>query len=748
MSMPLVRDVLLLGGGHSHVIVIRKWAMKPIAGVRLTLVSQDALTPYTGMLPGLVAGHYSYDQSHIDLNRLCRWADVRFIRDTVTGVDPNQNSVQLACRPDFGFDLLSIDTGGAPRLENVEGAAEYTVPVKPVYKFWSRWQEIEQHARNAAQPMDIGVVGGGAGGFEILLAIQHRLEQLPDCQRHRFHWVFRSELLPGYTHRVRQTAMRLCRQHNITIHQGFEVVKVSKGMLHAADDSLALDEILWCTEATAASWPAASGLDCDERGFICLNDSLQSLSHPDVFAAGDVAIQVNHPRPRAGVFAVRQGPALFHNLQRAVVGRPLVAYKPQDHFLTLLSTGDKHAIAQRGPLSLSGNWVWRWKDWIDRRFVNRFNQLPPKQPMQAQPLPEALAAEMENGGEDMRCGGCGAKVPGDVLQRALAKVNPVHRDDLEHGLGRYDDVAVINPGSQRLAQSVDQLRKLVDDPWLFSRIATQHALSDLYASAAEPQSAMLTLGLPFAKDTVTERDLGQILDGVVTELNGARCTLSGGHTSEAAELTIGLVVNGYARARYPQNHSVPPGTYKLILAKGLGTGVIMAADMRGMAEWDIVEPCLQSMLQSNALAADALDACGVAGCTDVTGFGLIGHLRNMLGDYGAKVMLAIRDIPVLPGALSLCERGIQSSLFTANARNVRYLDPGEGVDVLSGDSRCCYAMLFDPQTCGGLLGLVPEQKADQCLDRLHGSGYSRAAIIGSAQIGMQSAEQILSVGVQ
>jgi len=725
---PIVRDVVLLGGGHAHVIVIRMWAMKQIPGVRLTLVSQDAMTPYSGMLPGLVAGHYSFRDSHIDLNQLCRWARVRFVQATVTGLAPDKRRVHLQGRPDIEYDILSIDTGGAPNLDTVEGARAHTTPVKPVHQFWARWQKIEQRAIASREPIRIGVVGGGAGGFEILLAMHFRLNHAGDGPRHSFHWIYRSEMLADFTDRVRDMAKTVCVERKITLHPQFDVRRVDAGMLISAnDEKLGLDEILWCTEAAAARWPAGSGLACDDRGFITTDDCLQSMSHPGVFAAGDVSIQVNHPRPRAGVFAVRQGPVLFRNLQRAAVEESLQPHYPQQRFLTLLSLGRQSAIAQRGSLSVRGDWVWRWKDWIDRRFMNRFSKLPAQPQMPLAPLPVTLERALDHDSQAMRCGGCGAKVAGDVLAQALDNLSVIDRADVVSGLGSRDDIAIIDPGDRLVAQSVDQIRSLIDDPWLFARIATLHALSDLYASASHPQSALLVLGLPHAQDSVTRRELYQVLDGVVSTLNECGCALTGGHTSEAAELTVGLVVNGFIDKVSADSAVFEPGNYDLILTKPLGSGVVMAADMRGLASWSMVEGCLDNMLRSNRQAGDVLGEFAAA-LTDVTGFGLVGHLEAMLKNIPGEVALLIDQIPALTGAIELAEQGIRSSLYEANARPLGRI--GKKIQETGMTTHPVYPLLFDPQTSGGLLGLVPSVNTAGCLDALHAVGDRQARVIG------------------
>ncbi len=732
LQNPVVRDVVLLGGGHTHVIVIRKWAMNPIAGARLTLVSRDTLTPYSGMLPGLVAGHYTVEQSHIDLSRLCRWAGVRFIEDEASGIEPDKNKIQFKQRPPIGYDILSIDTGGAPRLDNVEGAAEHSVPVKPVHRFYEHWLQIESNATASERGLDIGVVGAGAGGFEILLAIQHRLAgNISDgkSQLHKFHWIIRDQVLSGYPDQVKDIALEECEQRNVRCHYGFNVIKVEADQIRGVNDEvLQLDEVLWCTEAMAPKWPARSGLQCDKNGFIEVNDSLQSLSHCNVFAAGDVALQVNHPRPRAGVFAVRQGPALFNNLQRAVCNRRLRTYRPQKRFLTLLSMGGKAAIGNKGSLSVAGQWVWKWKDWIDLRFMDRFNRLPQMPNLKQDGLSREFALELhgDSNADLMRCGGCGAKIPWDLVSKILSRQEIFHHPDQITGVSDCDDVALIKPEATVIAQSVDQIRGFLEDPWIFSRIATLHALSDLYAAAAAPQSAMLLASLPHMHSTVTSRDLEQILAGVVYELNQAGCELSGGHTSEATELSLGMVVNGYMNQVGSDVTREVDRSHKIIVTKAVGVGVIMAADMRARCKGQIVQRAIRSMLASNALASKILRQNNADSMTDITGFGLIGHLHGFLQRAGVGSELILERVPLLEGAQDLSDMGFRSSLYNANLRFTEFVSQSESVQQASA-----YPLLFDPQTSGGLIAAVPGKNVQNCLDQLHANGYEEATVVGT-----------------
>ncbi len=382
-DQPVLRDIVLVGGGHSHVGVLRNFGMRPVPGVRLTVICRDTHTPYSGMLPGYIAGHYSYDEVHIDLSVLAQFAGARLIRDEALGLDREAGKVLCRNRPPLPYDILSINIGSTPQMGAVAGASAHAVPVKPIAGFNARWQQLLERVREHAGTTRIAVVGGGAGGIELALAMQYRLRnELRAAARNpddiEFHLLTSSAvILPTHNAAVRRSFERVLAERGIALHCNAEVVAVSAAQLHTASGAtVAADEIVWVTRAGGAPWLGTTGLALDGDGFIQVTETLQTVTDPKIFAAGDIASMINHPLEKAGVFAVRQGPPLAENLRRAVAGRALASYRPQQRWLALISTGDRYAVASRGALGFEGAWVWRWKDWIDRRFMRKFNQFP------------------------------------------------------------------------------------------------------------------------------------------------------------------------------------------------------------------------------------------------------------------------------------------------------------------------------------------------------------------------------------
>lgn len=754
-EQPVLRDLVLVGGGHSHVVALRMLAMRPEPGLRITLVCTDIDTPYSGMLPGYIAGHYRFDEVHIDLGRLAVFAGARFIHGEVTGLDRANQRVLLKGRPAIPYDLLSINTGSTPNVRQVDGAQAHAVPVKPIAHFNQRWLDLLERVRGLRDRFTVAVVGGGAGGVELALSMQYRLRQelqvlgkSPDLLQFVL-LTAGDTLLPTHNPGVRARFARVLRERRVAVHTRAEVSQVSPGCLTTQDGrTFDADETMWVTQAGGPAWLQGTGLALDEHGFVCVNEYLQTPDDPKIYAAGDVASFLPRPLEKAGVFAVRMGRPLARNLRRALRGQPLQPYRPQKHWLALISTGDRHAVASRGPIGFAGDWVWRWKDHIDRRFMRKFTELPamaPASPSQAAPA-SGLVLNAEESRQAisaiaMRCGGCGAKVGASILSRALGNLQPVQRDDVLIGLHAPDDAAVVRvPPGMAMVHTVDFFRSFIDDPYLFGQVAANHALGDIFAMGAEPQSATAIATVPPGLEAKVEDLLLQMMTGAVEVLNAAGCSLVGGHTGEGRELALGFAVNGLIDERMTgvmRKGGMLPGDV-LLLTKPIGTGTLFAAHARHAAKGRWVDAALRSMVVSNQAGARVLREHGATACTDLTGFGLLGHLVEMTRPSGVDAELRLGALPLLDGAVDCVKAGIVSSLQPANVRLRRAL---RNAEAFVDDPR--YPLLFDPQTAGGLLASVPADRAADCVRALQAAGYPHTTAIGRICAASDALEPVL-----
>jgi selenide, water dikinase len=688
-SVPVATDIVLLGAGHAHVEVLRRAAMRPDPGVRLTLVAREGHTPYSGMLPGLIRGEHGFDDAHLDCAKLAVAAGARLILGEATGIDLARREVIVAGRPPVSYDLLAVDVGGVPAMPAGGGIA-----VKPIGRFLARLADIE---RDLAPGARIVVVGNGAAGCELAIALAVRLEG-----RARIVLVGRGAVpMADAPARVQREARAGLVRAGVEIVSFVDAGAHDGARLPLSDGSvLEAQHVLWATGVVAPAFLAASGLECDAAGCIRVDATLRSVSDPRVFAAGDCAALEGAPRPKAGVWAVRAGAKLAENLARAAGGASLLPWRPQRSALAILGLGHGRAVAWRDGVSFAGPAAFWLKQRIDRRWMAMYQSLRPM-----------VAAD-----DAMRCGGCGAKIGPEALAEALAGLAEPARGDILVGMAEGDDAAVaLPPAGMAVVQSVDHFRAFVDDPYLFGKIAAAHALSDIHAMGARPWTALAIAALPFMPARRMGQDLRAMMLGAVEVLRGDGCALVGGHSAEGAEASLGFAVTGLG---------APDGLWRkgglragdvLVLTKKLGTGIVLAGHARGLARVDWLAAALDSMARSNGAAASVLRGFDVRGCTDVTGFGLGGHLMEMLRASGMAAELDA-DLPALPGARELTALGVESTLAPANRAMLDLGDPG------------LLALLADPQTSGGLLAGVARAQADGCVAALRAAGVEAWAI--------------------
>ena len=414
------------------------------------------------------------------------------------------------------------------------------------------------------------------------------------------------------------------------------------------------------------------------------------------------------PRPKAGVFAVRQAPVLTNNIAAVLKQKKLEKFDPQVDYLKLISLGKKSAAADKYKRFVSGPALWRLKDKIDRDFMDKLNDLPEMElEAPSKQSVHGLADSLEQ--DPPLCGGCGAKVGLDVLAGPLGQLPESTRDDVTYLPG--DDAAVLSVGGAKQVITTDQVRAFITDPFRMARIATLHAMGDVWAMGASPQAVLVTVTLPQLGRGLQEEWLSEIMTGTGHALDGTGAEVVGGHTSMGAELSLGYTVTGIVDEPITLAGAMPG--QKLVISRPLGSGVLFAAEMLLKARGQDIVELLEVLEQPHGEAARALASAGATAMTDITGFGLAGHLHGMLrasstNDQPLAAELIMDDIPLFSGAAGASASGIRSHIYESNAAAVP-------VTYQNRDPR--YPLIFDPQTAGGFLAAIPAENVVQLSDQ-------------------------------
>ena len=714
-------NIVLLGVGHTNAHVVRMWKMQPLAGAQLVCVSNFPVATYSGMLPGVLAGQYPVSEMEIDLVRLCQSAGARLIVGEVTGLDLERRRIEFRDRPPLAFRLLSIGVGSRPTFAGVEVASEDAlVAVKPMQTFLPRLQrridEVEKLKPN--QPVRIGVVGGGIGSIEISFCLNQRFKESGKRNVKLSLITGGDRVGAGVSDASAQLVQEQLDNQGIVVHAGNRVKQVNADSIELTNgDRVDADVVIWSTGASAPELLEKFDLPKDDRGFLAVRRTLQVIDHDRIFAVGDTGTIADDPTLKAGVFAVRQGPVLWDNLRRSLWKRPLVNYVPQKRFLKLVNTADGKSIAEYAKITRYTGWAWRLKDRIDRRFMAMYQNY--------EPMPMRADAQDLEPDEVMRCLGCGGKIGSELLSEVLSELDVPDHPDVRIGLKNPDDAAVMTTHDNQVTVTTDFFASPIEDPYLAGRIALLNSASDCFVMGAQPTGALAIVQLPLGHPRGQLEIMRELMAGSVEELGKMDATIVGGHSIEGPRLLAGYTVLGRQLTDPMTKGMLKPGD-NLVLSKPVGSGVALAALMQCRLPGASYLSLVETMLQSNQIALRLITEGLVSGITDVTGFGLAGHLAEMLKSSGLSATVRMSDVPVLAGCQRLMDEGIESTL-TPDNRVVASKVELQIEDVKSTR----FTALFDPQTCGGLLMGVSDSKLESALQTLRDSGFADASVIGS-----------------
>lgn len=701
--------VVLLGVGHTNAHVLRMWKMNPLPNAQLVCVSDFPVATYSGMMPGVLAGQYPKEAMEIDLVRLCNSAGSRLIVGKVNGLDLEKYELQFADRPPLSFELLSIGIGSRPSFNGVEVLSEEAlVAVKPMQTLLARLQTKLKDS----SAKSIAVVGGGIGSIEVAFCLNQRLRSTAD--RPKIMLVTGSRVGSGL---LESTATKIRKQlsaRTIDLHEGARVSKIYDDGLGMSDgNKIDADLVIWATNAVAPPLLGKLGLKTDQ-GFLATRPTLQTVTNDRVFAVGDTGTIEESKTAKAGVYAVRQGPVLWRNIQNHLNGRKLESYVPQKGFLKLVNTGDNKSIAEYGGRSFYGQWCWRLKNRIDVKFMKMYQDYSLME-MKPEPIDTETA---------MRCLGCGGKIGSELLSHVISELDLPQNENVIVGIDHPDDAAVVRTQNNEVTVTTDFFASPIEDPYLVGRIATLNSVSDCFVMGARPTSALAIVQLPLGHPRGQMQVMRELMEGSAEELNRIGASIVGGHTIEGPRTVIGFTVLANQIGEPKIKGGLNTGD-RLILTKPIGSGVLLAALMQSRLHGMRYTGLIDAMLQSNEIALKLINSFSVSAITDVTGFGLAGHLAEMLVASNKSVEVEFGKIPLLYGCQDLIDAGIESTLADSN-RSVAGKVALSGFDVAAKR----YASLFDPQTGGGLLFGVPGPDVDKVLNFLHGEGYSLSADIG------------------
>lgn len=690
------RHIVLLGIGHTNAHILRMWGRNPIPDTDLTCISDHGLVTYSGMLPAVLAGQVSTDEMEIDLVQLCASVGSRLITNRVTGLDAERQLLKFADRPSVPFDVLSIGIGSVPSMNGVHVEGESLVRIKPMQTFLDRLTQTVHQIPETRRPFRVCVTGAGVAGIEVVFCLPGFLKRVTD-RDFTLQLITRgSEILPAVADSTRRRVERELSRRNVTLNLNTSVKKVEPQQVTLEDDStVEADIVIWATGASAPPLLSCLDLPKDDQGFLATDSTLKSTSGVPVFAVGDTGTILQHKLPKAGVFAVRQGPILWENIQRILNAEPLHEYVPQSSFLKLINLGNGQAVGEWKGFSFQGKAAMWLKDRIDSRFMQMFR-------------PGVMGEEEA---QPMQCRGCGCKLGSDVLDAALSQLQGAAADDRL----ALDDAAEIGgaPDHQLIA-STDFFTSPLDDPFLFGRLAALHSASDIIATGARVTHALANVVLPKGHSKDQKQILTDFLEGARGEFSAMGGDIVGGHTIVGSGMEAGFTVIGERLGEsLLRKSNLRPGD-QLYLTKPLGIGILLAAHMRSRLAAAHYEILISAMLQRQHTLAEIASTLEITAGTDVTGFGLAGHLIEMMQASGVSAELQLAKMRLLPGTADALNHGIESTLAPANRRALKFIRSSPDRDQLPE-----FRALFDPQTCGGLLLGMPPHKSSQFLEEVH-----------------------------
>ena len=676
------KDLILLGAGHANIEVIKYLGNLKLDGLRITLISKNYNTTYSGMVPGYIEGIYNWEDINIDLIQLSYQYNINIIISEVLKISAKKRKIFLKNRPPIKFDFLSINLGIRSNVNNIHGAKENALFLKPISEIKTTILSILK-----SKSENITIIGGGAAGVEVSLALRDRFRK-NNINKNIILISKYNTLMKNYPFNVRNSLKSELIKNKIKILFDSKITKINKTSIVINDHKkLKCSCAILATDALPPDVVNKSDLKISKDGFISVLNTLQSNTSTNIFASGDIADIEDYKLAKAGVYAVRQSKILKRNLERIYKNKNLYKYKPQKSYLSIIGITNGKALANKYFFAFKGKFFWKLKRYIDKKFIEKYKDFKSNEKNFVPSIDSIEPSEY-----DMQCAGCGSKIPQTVLKKVFSQ-------NLQEGSFDANDVK----GANRLVHTVDTITSIIDDLYLLGKIAAKHSLNDLIASNSGLLSVQMVLGIPQALNRIQERDIYQIKEGANSIFNEFGVTISGGHSYsiEEGKSTVGFSLIG-KKNTISKNNLKKNQKLKIFMTGRLGTALVMAALKYKIISGKYYNEVITEMTNSNFLIYTLFKKHMINNITDISGFGLALHLQNLLLRNkmfkGANIYL--NKIPMLEGAKEAIKKNVSSSLSYSN-KNIINND----LKVLIKDKKYLN-ILFDPQTSGGFLFII------------------------------------------
>ena len=699
------KQLVLIGGGHANVQVLRKLCMNEYKGLNVILISEGYEAIYSGMTPGYIKKLYSLDDISIDLQRLCFNAGATFIKDKVINLDNNKQTIHLNENPSISFDVLSINSGSISNNQSIKIDEKSNIlSVKPISSFVSKLKVIDDLIEKSAN-RKISIIGGGVAAFELSFALYERYNESISLDIISDQILAEKNLNQSSINKLKKIAKNL----NINL--------ISKKVVVINDSKISFDNgekiqseiILLSTGATLPKWLAESNLETSED-FVAVNQHLQSLNFKNTFVTGDAASVENSKRPKSGVIAVRQGEILKENLLLYLLNKPLKKFKPQKNWLYLIGTHKNSAVLNYFNFSFEGNWCWLLKKMIDLNFMKKFS-FPEQTDMSKKIF---YLYEINKDIPKMHCQGCGSKVSKNTLVNFLSN---------QQSNNELSDATEINFRHNEILQTIDHIKLFKSfNPYDFGVISYLHSQNDILAAGGSVHSLSVSIGVPFSKNLVEHFYLEYFMRGIQQEISKDSALLASGHSYQTEEPAITITMNGNKTEK--SNKFLAVEGNLIYLSKPLGTGYLLAAYFQNSKLLSIsdFEKLLIYLKKGNKISAKIGFSFGSQLMTDVSGFGLASHLGDICQSSNLSAQIQLNNDILINDKLEIL-KNFESSGYKNN-----YLSSFNSIDIK--EDHPLFKIIFDPQTNGPLLMAIDKEKKNEFEKEFKKNCHSQPLLIG------------------